>query len=128
MLPGRALAARFARQNETEIVCQDQRLKRSASLCAAEYPGHLRSNQGCITHSGPASGSRTPQSRYFEYVESAAQRKNICRLESERRTQNDYLRLQFACQGRANCLHSGYLGRSRKLFEKEKGRSVEIPL
>jgi len=43
-------------------------------------------------------------------------------------SQDDHLCLFASRQGRADCLHSGHLGRSRKLPEKEKSRSLEIPL
>ena len=56
-----------------------------------------------------------------------AQRKSVRRLEPERRTQNDDLRLFAPRQGRADRFHAGHLGRSRQLPEKEKSRSLEIP-
>src|SRR5205823_8916105 len=37
MLPGRALAARFVKQDEIEVVRQNERLKRSASLRPAQH-------------------------------------------------------------------------------------------
>src|SRR5436190_118836 len=43
MLSGRPMVARFVRRNEIETVREDERLKRSASLRAPEYAGHLRS-------------------------------------------------------------------------------------
>src|SRR6266513_2007069 len=128
MRPGGTLAARFAKQNEIESVCQNERIQGSASLCAAEHADQFRPNQGFITRSRPTFGRRTRQPRYFKHVESAAQRKSVSRLESERRTQNNNLRLQFARQRRADCLHSSDLGRSGELPEKEKSRSFKVPL
>ena len=43
MLPGRALAARFVRQNEIEVVRENERLKGLASVRAAQYGSYLRS-------------------------------------------------------------------------------------
>ena len=42
MLPSRALASRFVRQNETEIVRENERLEGSSNLRAAEYGSRLR--------------------------------------------------------------------------------------
>jgi len=43
-MSGRALAAQFINQNEIESVCQNERLEGSASVRAAEYVGHFRSD------------------------------------------------------------------------------------
>src|SRR5437879_866329 len=93
MLPGRALAARFVRQNEIEELCENERLKRSPGLCAAQYAGYVRPNQTFIPRTRAASRRRTCRSCHLEYVEVDAQRKSLRRLESERRTQNNHLRL-----------------------------------
>ena len=53
MLSGRALAARFVKQDEIESVCQNERLEGSASVRAAEYVGHFRSDQGFVARSLP---------------------------------------------------------------------------
>src|SRR5207249_9884055 len=41
MLPGRALAARFVRQNEIEVVRENKRIKGPAGLRAAKYGSYL---------------------------------------------------------------------------------------
>ena len=53
MLPGRDMASRFVRQNETEIVCQNEWIERTADLRAAEYVGDLRPNQGFVAALSP---------------------------------------------------------------------------
>src|SRR4030095_7884231 len=128
MLPGRALAARSAGQNEIEVVREDFGLKRSASLRAAEHVGHLRPDERFVAGTGSAPRRRTCRSCHLEYVEGGAERKSIRRLEPERRTQNDHLRLFPSRQGRANRFHSRHVGWSRNRTEKEKGRSHETPL
>src|SRR6266478_1563687 len=123
MLPGWIVATGSPCENEIEIVCENQRLKRSASLCATEYVGHVRSNKRFIARSRATSRNRSCRSCNVEYVESGPQRKSVRRLEPERRTQNHHLRLFAPRQGRADCLHSRHLGRSRDLPEKEKSGS-----
>src|SRR5439155_6819079 len=108
MLPGRAMAARSACENEIEIVCENQRLKRFASLCPAEYVGHVRSIERLISRSCSASRTRTCRSRHVEYVEGGPQRESVRRLEPERRTQNHYLRLFTSRQGRADRFNAGH--------------------
>src|SRR5213593_833340 len=93
MLPGRAVAARFVRPNETEIVRENERLERPANLFAAEYGSHLRSDQELVVGTCPVSGARACRSCYLEHVQGGAQRQSVRRLEPERRTQNYYLRL-----------------------------------
>src|SRR5437762_1389333 len=44
MLPGGSLAPRSVRQNETEVVRENERLERFASLRAPEYASDLRSD------------------------------------------------------------------------------------
>src|SRR6266496_1821297 len=48
MLPGRALAARFVRQNEIEVVRQNERLKGPSSVRAAQYGSYLCWNEEFI--------------------------------------------------------------------------------
>ena len=93
MLPGRALAARFVRQNETEIVCQNVWLERTADLRAAEYACDLRSDQGFVARLSPNISNASIAILSLEHVESGAQGKSVRRLEPERRTQNNHLRL-----------------------------------
>ena len=128
MLSGRALAARLVRQNEIEIVREDERLKRFTGLRAAQHAGHVRSNQGFIPRARATFGTRTWKPCDLEHVESGAKRKSVRRLEPERRTQDHDLRLLSPRQGRADRFNAGNLGRSRQLFEKEKSRSPEILL
>src|SRR5262249_28608903 len=128
MLPGRVLAARFVEQNEIEIVRQDERLEKLSRLRAAEHVGDVRSNERFIARARPTSRARTWKSRHLEHVENRTERKSVRRLEPERRTQNDDLRLLVARQGRTERFNSGHLGRSCQLFKKEKSRSFEIPL
>src|SRR5207245_9802732 len=128
VLPGRALVARFVGQNEIEIVRQNEWLKRLTSLCAAQHASHIRSNEGSIARPCPASRRRTWRSCDFQHVEVGAQRKSVRRLEPERRTQNDHLRVLTSRQGRADRFHSSHLGRSGELPEKEKSRPPEISL
>ena len=47
------VASRFVRQNETEIVCQNEWIERTADLRATEYVGDLRSNQGFVARLSP---------------------------------------------------------------------------
>src|ERR1700730_18053393 len=124
---GWTLAARFVRQNEIEIVRQDERLKRFAGLRAAQYAGNVRSDQRSVARACSASRTRTWRPCYLQHVESGAERKSVRRLEPERRTQNDDLRLLPSRQRRADRFHAGHMGRSRQLPEKEKSRSPEIP-
>src|SRR5213078_672461 len=63
-----------------------------------------------------------------EHAQGSAQRQSIRRLEPERRTQNHHLRLFTPCERRTDCFHSSHLERGRKLPEKEKRWSPEIPL
>ncbi len=65
---------------------------------------------------------------HVEHVQSAAQRKSVRRLEPERRTQNDHLRLFTPRQRRADRFNSRHLGRSSELPEKEKSRPSEVSL
>ena len=51
---------------------------------------------------------------------------SLRRLEPERRTQDDDLRLLTARKRRTDRFHSGHLERSGELFEKEKRRAAEI--
>ena len=51
------MAPRFVRQNETEIVCQNEWIEGTAGLRAAEYVGDLRSNQGFVALPRPVSGA-----------------------------------------------------------------------
>src|SRR5438477_2817856 len=112
MLPGGALAARFVRRNKIEIVRQDERLERFAGLRAAQHAGNVRSNQRFIARARATFGTRTWKSRHIEHVEVGAERKSVRRLEPERRTQNDDLRLFAPRQRRAYRLNAGHLGRS----------------
>ena len=64
----------------------------------------------------------------FEDVESIAKGKNLCRLESERRAQDDDLRLFAAREGRADCFYAGDLGGSGDHAEKEGREAVGFPL
>ena len=84
-------------------------------------------NQGFVARTRPISGARTCRSGHFEHVQGSAQRQSVRRLEPERRTQNHHLRLFTPRQGRADRFNSGHLERSRKLPQKEKSRSFEIP-
>ena len=60
-----------------------------------------------------------PRTGRFENGESVAQRKNLRRLEPERRAQDDDLRLLAARERAADRLHAGDLGGSRDDVEKE---------
>ena len=104
-----------------KIFCQDERLKRSAGLRAAQYGGDVRSNEGTFSRDRGASRARAWRPCHLEHVEGAAERQSFRRLEPERRAQDDDLRLFPSCQGRTDSLDSGHLGRSRGLPEKEKG-------
>src|SRR5438128_2673081 len=130
MLSGRPLAARFIKRFEIEIVRQDERLKRFAGLRPVEYAGHVRSNQRFIASARPTSRTRTWESRHrtspsdwrtchLKHVEVGAERKSVRRLEPERRTQNDDLRLFSARQRGTDRFNAGHLGRSCQLPEKE---------
>src|SRR6266487_1573131 len=128
MLPGRPLAARFVRRDEAQEFCENERLKRPSGLCAAQHVGYVRSNKRSVARTSSASRTRTCRSCNVEHVESDAQRKSVRRLEPERRTQNNDLRLLASRQTRTNRFYSGHLGRSRQLFEKEESRPPEISL
>src|SRR5579864_695041 len=54
MLSGGTVAGRLVRRTEIEIVCQNERLERLASLCAAKYAGHVRSNERFIARTRTA--------------------------------------------------------------------------
>ena len=69
---------------------------------------------------GAASRTRASAARHLQNVEGVAQRKNLRRLEPERRTQDDDLRLFPARKGTADRLDSGELEGSGKRFEKEE--------
>src|SRR5713101_10014869 len=112
MLSGRPVVARFVRRNEIEIVRENERLKRSASLRAVEYVGHVRSNERFVAGTGSASRRRTCRSCHSEHVKGGTERKGIRRLEPERRTQNDNLRLFPSRKGRTDRFHSRHMGRS----------------
>src|SRR5437762_12523248 len=123
MLPGRTVAARFIKRDEAEELRQNERLKRFASLRAAQHRGHLRRYQRTLARTGRTSRARTCRSCHREHVESPAQGKGVRRLEPERRTQDDRLCLFAARQGIAYRFNPCQLGRSRKLPQKEKSRS-----
>src|SRR6266545_1077912 len=99
MLPGGTMAPRFVRQNETEIVCQNERIEGIAGLRAAEYASDLRSNQGFVALPRPVSGARTCRSSHLQHVQGGTERQSVRGLETERRTQNDDLRLFAPCEG-----------------------------
>src|SRR5213593_194139 len=128
MLPGRVVASRFVRPNETEIVRENERLKRLASLRAAEHGSYVRRDQKVIARPCSIPRTRTRGSGDFEHVQGSAQRESVRRLEPERRTQNHHLRLFTPCERRTDRFDSRHLERSRKLSQKEKARSFEIPL
>src|SRR5882762_5027109 len=111
MLSGGPMASRFVRQNETKIVRENEWIERAASLCAAKYTSHLRSDQRFVALSRSIPGKRACGSRHLEHVQGSAQRQSVRRLESERRTQNDHLRRFTAGQRRADCFNSGRLER-----------------
>src|SRR5204863_331436 len=127
MLSGWPLAARLVRRNEIEIIRQDERLKRFAGLRSAQHARDIRSNQGFIPRARATFGTRTWKPCDLEHVESGAKRKSVRRLEPERRTQNNDLRLFASRQRRADRFHASDLGRSRQLPEKEKSRAAEVP-
>src|SRR5438105_1150751 len=107
---------------------QNERLERIAGLRAAQHAGHVRSNQRFIALARTTSGARTSRQSHLQHVESAAEKQSVCRLEPERRTQNDCLRLLVARKRRTDRFNAGDLGRSRELPEKEKSRSAQIPV
>jgi len=99
---------------------KNERIEGTAGLRAAEYFGDLRSNQGFVALSGPISGARACKFGHLEHVQGSAQRQSVRRLEPERRTQNDDLRLFSPCEGRTDRFNPSNLERSGKMPEKEK--------
>ena len=64
----------------------------------------------------------------LENGESVAQRENFCRLESERRTQDNDLRLFASGERAADGFHPGDLERGRESGEKEKCEEPDLSL
>src|ERR1700745_3478995 len=110
MRPGWAMAPRFVRQNETEIVCQNERIEGIAGLRAAKYVCDLRSDQGFVALPRPVSGARTWRSSHLQHVQGSTEMQYVRGLEPARRTQNDDLRLFPSCQGRTDSFNSRQMG------------------
>src|SRR2546429_6858220 len=106
MLPGRDLATRFIRQDEVEILRENEWLKRFAVVRAAKHSSDLRRHQRFVALSGPTSRARASRSCHIEHVQGSAQRESVRRLEPERRTQNHHLRLFTPCERRTDCFHA----------------------
>ena len=95
MLSGRALAARFVSQNETESLPKTSGSKGLQVYVPLNTAATFDQTKDLSRALAQHLEARTSEARHFEHVEGAAQRKSIRRLEPERRAQDDSLRLHF---------------------------------
>src|SRR5436190_4151416 len=126
MLPGWPLAARSTYNHEPEELGQDIRFKRVAGLRAAQYRRDFRSNKSIIARARGTSGAGAPETGRFKNGEGTPDWKSVCRLEPERRTQDNGERLLAAGQGAADRFNAGRLGRSRDDAQKEKSEAIRL--
>ena len=88
--------------------------------------GDLRSNEGFIARPRGASGARASETGRLENGQSVADRKSVCRLEPERRTQDDRERLLAPGEGTADGFDASHMGGSRDDPEEEKREASRL--
>ena len=111
----------FTRRNETESVCQNYRLERSASLRAAQHAGHFRSDERASRALSPNISKREHPNLVVSKMSKALRKGKVfvdwSQNDEHKTTISVY---SSARQGRADCLHSGHLGRGRRDCLKKK--------